>query len=81
VLRLRIAPKSKQLGVNEREFIVFCKLAFAQKRKTLVNNLRQRYGDIPVRSALQSADLREDVRAEALSLEQLARVYRLLNER
>jgi 16S rRNA (adenine1518-N6/adenine1519-N6)-dimethyltransferase len=81
VLRLRIAPKSEKLGVDEREFIGFCKLAFAQKRKTLVNNLRQRYGDIPVRSALQSAELREDVRAEALSLEQLARVYRLLNER
>jgi 16S rRNA (adenine1518-N6/adenine1519-N6)-dimethyltransferase len=79
VLRLPIAPKSQQLGVNEREFVTFCKLAFAQKRKTLVNNLRQRYPDAVVKNALSGAQIREDVRAEALSLEQLAQVYRALN--
>jgi 16S rRNA (adenine1518-N6/adenine1519-N6)-dimethyltransferase len=79
VLRLRVAPKSQQLGVDERGFLAFAKLAFAQKRKTLVNNMRQRYPEAAVRSALNAAEIREDVRAEALSVEQLAQVYRRLS--
>jgi 16S rRNA (adenine1518-N6/adenine1519-N6)-dimethyltransferase len=65
--------------VDERGFLAFAKLAFAQKRKTLVNNMRQRYPEAAVRSALNAAEIREDVRAEALSVEQLARVYRALS--
>jgi 16S rRNA (adenine1518-N6/adenine1519-N6)-dimethyltransferase len=79
VLRVRISPKAQRLDVNEREFLAFCKLAFAQKRKTLVNNLRARYADAEIRVALRSSEIREDVRAEALTVEQLAGVYRRLD--
>ena len=78
VLRLRIAPRAAALGVDERKFLDFCKLAFAQKRKTLFNNLRSRYGEERTREALNANRVRPDVRAEALSLEQLAGTYHRL---
>ncbi len=49
VLRLTMAPRLEELQVEEEPFIAFLKLAFAQKRKTLVNNLRE-----PVRRARDS---------------------------
>ena len=77
ILRLRIAPKAQSLGVDSQEFLDFCKLAFAQKRKTLFNNLRRRHEDIEIKEILRSAGVREDVRAEALSLHKLAEIYKL----
>jgi len=76
VLRLHVSPKAQGLGVDPRKFIQFCKLAFAQKRKTLFNNLRGQYEQTEIKAALRAAGLREDVRAEALALEQLAEIYR-----
>jgi 16S rRNA (adenine1518-N6/adenine1519-N6)-dimethyltransferase len=74
VLRLRVSPKAKRLGVDPGKFLQFCKLAFAQKRKTLFNNLRGQYEETEIKAALRAAGLREDVRAEAMGLEQLAAV-------
>jgi 16S rRNA A1518/A1519 N6-dimethyltransferase RsmA/KsgA/DIM1 with predicted DNA glycosylase/AP lyase activity len=62
------------LGVDPGKFLQFCKLAFAQKRKTLFNNLRGQYEETEIKAALRAAGLREDVRAEAMGLEQLAAV-------
>ena len=76
VLRLHVSPKAQGLGVDPRKFIQFCKLAFAQKRKTLFNNLRGQYEQTEIKAALRAAGLRADVRAEALALEQLAEIYR-----
>jgi 16S rRNA (adenine1518-N6/adenine1519-N6)-dimethyltransferase len=59
-------------------FIEFLKLSFGQKRKTLFNNLRGRYAPAEVKQALKAAGAREDVRAEALSLEKTAAVFRAL---
>src|SRR5947209_227056 len=75
VLRLRIAPKAEKLRVDAQKFLNFCKLAFAHKRKTLFNNLRGHYGESEIKAALRGADLRGDIRAEALSVEQLAEIY------
>jgi 16S rRNA (adenine1518-N6/adenine1519-N6)-dimethyltransferase len=75
VVRLTIEPKLAELGVEETPFIAFLKMAFAQKRKTLSNNLRPRYDAAAVRAALKSAGLRSDVRAEAMSLEKTAAVF------
>lgn len=80
VLRLRIAPKASSLNVVPEKFLRFCKLAFAQKRKTLFNNLRREYAELPIKDALRSATAREDVRAEALSLAELAEIYRWVNQ-
>ena len=78
VLRLRVAPKDIRLNVDPSAFMDFCKLAFSQKRKTLFNNLRKHYGQDDAKAALRKLGLREDVRAEALSLEDLAGIYKQL---
>jgi 16S rRNA (adenine1518-N6/adenine1519-N6)-dimethyltransferase len=75
VLRLRITPKAQNLGVDPQEFLKFCKLAFAQKRKTLFNNLRGQYAGSEIKAALRSGGLREDVRAEGVTLDKLGEVY------
>ncbi|HEY6249818.1 MAG TPA: 16S rRNA (adenine(1518)-N(6)/adenine(1519)-N(6))-dimethyltransferase RsmA [Candidatus Angelobacter sp.] len=79
VLRLRVAPRFDELNVEPHEFIEFLKLAFAMKRKTLLNNLKKRYTEQQVRNGLKQAGVRMDVRAEALSLEKSAEVFRALN--
>ena len=76
VLRFRMAPKAAMLQVETQGFLTFCKLAFAQKRKTLFNNLRSKYGVPETKRALEEASAEQNVRAEALSLAQLAGVYR-----
>jgi len=78
VLRLTMAPRLEELQVAEEPFIAFLKLAFAQKRKTTLNNLRGQYADTAVRAALKSAGLRADVRAEAVPLEKMAAAFRAL---
>jgi len=78
VLRLALAPQAQTLRVEADDFINFLKLSFGQKRKTLVNNLKARYPEEKVRQALRAAAARPDVRAEALSLEKAAAVFRAL---
>ena len=73
-----MAPRVEELQVEEEPFIAFLKAAFAQKRKTLVNNLRPQYKDAAVKAALKAAGARADVRAEAMSLEKMAAVFRAL---
>ncbi len=75
-----MAPRLQELQVEEEPFIAFLKLAFAQKRKTLANNLRVQYDAAAIRVALKSAAVKSDVRAEAMSLEKTAAVFRALRE-
>jgi 16S rRNA (adenine1518-N6/adenine1519-N6)-dimethyltransferase len=79
VVRLTVAPRFDELHVAPREFIVFLKTAFAMKRKTLVNNLRKKYADDAIQSALGLSGVPADARAETLSLEQMAQIYRTLS--
>jgi 16S rRNA (adenine1518-N6/adenine1519-N6)-dimethyltransferase len=60
---------------NETEFLEFIKECFAQKRKTLRNNLRARLGT-RTEEVLQKAGLRADARAEQLQIAQFAELYR-----
>jgi len=80
VIRLTMAPRLDELQVEEEPFIAFLKQAFAQKRKTLVNNLRGRFEQAAIRAALKSAGLRADVRAEAISLEKTAEIFRAVQK-
>jgi 16S rRNA (adenine1518-N6/adenine1519-N6)-dimethyltransferase len=80
VLRLTMASRLEELDVQEGPFIALLKLAFAQKRKTLLNNLRGQYPEAAVRAALKAAGLRADVRAEAVPLEKMAAVFRALQQ-
>ena len=79
VVRLTLAPRIESLRVPEEEFISFLKLSFGQKRKTLWNNLKSQYAPDVLRSALEKTAVRPTVRAEALSLEKSAALFRALN--
>ncbi len=61
---------------DETAFLEFVKECFAQKRKTLRNNLRSRLGS-RTEEILQGAALPADVRAEQLTVAQFAALFRL----
>jgi 16S rRNA (adenine1518-N6/adenine1519-N6)-dimethyltransferase len=82
VFRWRFAPRFAELGVDEAGFSRFLRQIFAQKRKTLVNNLRAA-GVTPeaAATALTSAGIDQRARAEAVPVEGLALLWRGLQER
>jgi 16S rRNA (adenine1518-N6/adenine1519-N6)-dimethyltransferase len=79
VVRLTIAPRIESLHVSEPDFINFLKLSFGQKRKTLWNNLKSEYQTAALRAAFQESGVKPGVRAEALSLEKTAALFRALS--
>jgi len=81
VVRLVLVPRLEKLGVNQAEFMSFLKLSFAQKRKTLWNNLKVRYASEDLTGAMKRARIQPSIRAEALSLEQMAALFRELKSR
>ncbi len=79
VVRLTIDPRLDSLRVSEAEFVKFLKLIFGQKRKTLWNNLKSDYKPDTLRAALEKANIKPNVRAEALTLEKTAALFRALS--
>lgn len=79
VFRWRFAPRFTELGIDQAAFLPFLRTVFAQKRKTIANNLRAG-GHAPANivSALDRASIPPNARAEALSIESLASLYRAL---
>ena len=76
VLRLTFEPRYHQLGVDPVEFVSFLKRSFAQKRKTLANNLR--FAGFPppnIAAAFIAANIPANIRAEAVSLEAAAKLF------
>ncbi|GAA3767362.1 16S rRNA (adenine(1518)-N(6)/adenine(1519)-N(6))-dimethyltransferase RsmA [Terriglobus aquaticus] len=80
VLHLRMRDRSSELGVlNDAAFTRLLRAAFAQKRKTLGNNLRSAgYSPDRIRAACEAAGVTSDLRAEALSVSQFAALYHAL---
>jgi 16S rRNA (adenine1518-N6/adenine1519-N6)-dimethyltransferase len=78
VLRLTIDPQQERLGVAGDGFIDFLRLSFGQKRKTLWNNLKLKYESKELKDALAAARIKATARAETLSLEESAALYRAL---
>src|SRR6202451_4555540 len=83
VLRLTMAPRQEELGLDgdaatKDGFIDFLKLSFGQKRKTLWNNLKSNYPESDLRAALAEARVKPAARAETLSLEESAALFRAL---
>jgi 16S rRNA (adenine1518-N6/adenine1519-N6)-dimethyltransferase len=84
-LRLTMAPRQKELGLDGEgqitdRFIDFLKLSFGQKRKTLWNNLKSNYPESHLRAALAVAKVKPAARAETLSLEESAALFRALRD-
>jgi 16S rRNA (adenine1518-N6/adenine1519-N6)-dimethyltransferase len=77
LVTLRLPGERARLPqVDEAAFLDFVKLCFAQKRKTLVNNLKSRVKPEQVREALASLKLGVDARAEQLSVADFAALFR-----
>jgi len=78
VLRLQFAPRFAELGVDASGFNNFLRRCFAQKRKTLQNNLRASGYSVEELSAAWPASIPAQARAESLALEPMAELYRSL---
>ena len=80
ILNFSAAQRRESLGLegDENDFLEFVKVCFAQKRKTLVNNLRSLAEPVVVRQALESQSLRTDARAEKLTIGNFATLYERL---
>ncbi|WP_058185391.1 16S rRNA (adenine(1518)-N(6)/adenine(1519)-N(6))-dimethyltransferase RsmA [Terracidiphilus gabretensis] len=82
VFRWRFAPRFAELGVSEKGFIQFAKQIFAQKRKTLANNLRAAgLEPAAVQTALAETEISPQARAESLGLSELARLHAYLERK
>jgi 16S rRNA (adenine1518-N6/adenine1519-N6)-dimethyltransferase len=80
VFRWRFAPRFAELGVEADPFLRFVRQAFAQKRKTLANNLRAAgFAAQATASAMAQAGVDAQARAEAVSIPALAALWRSLH--
>lgn len=79
VFRWRFAPRFNELQVDRNAFLRFLRQIFAAKRKTLSNNLRAAGVDSSVaESALSQAGIDSKARAEAVPVETIAALWRIL---
>ena len=84
-----MSPRQQELGLSDGNsdgqsndgFIDFLKLSFGQKRKTLWNNLKSNYDEGQLRAALSKVKVKPAARAETLSLEESAAIYRALHSK
>lgn len=83
VVRIDVLPRFEELKVPRDQFLHFLQLCFRQKRKTLANNLRNAKiaGAADAAVAIAAAGLASDVRAEAVPLETMARLFHALHLR
>ncbi len=72
VVGMRMAPRNV---AGEAGFFHMAKASFAQKRKTLVNNLKPLYGVDQVRAALGGIALAPSARAEELPVEKFIELF------
>lgn len=80
VFRWQIAPRFAEFGVDEESFLRLARLAFAQKRKTLANNLRAAgIAGESLSRALSRAGIATQARAETLSIRQFAALWHALD--
>lgn len=76
LVKMTLPGERASLGItDERGFLKFIQRCFAQKRKTLRNNLLPLASSDGVQGALAGAGLRGDVRAEQLTLAQFAALF------
>jgi 16S rRNA (adenine1518-N6/adenine1519-N6)-dimethyltransferase len=81
VFRWRFEPRFAELGVEETSFLRFVRQCFAQKRKTLANNLRAAgFAPATIAEALTHAQIPAQARAEALSVERFAALWHKLQK-
>jgi 16S rRNA (adenine1518-N6/adenine1519-N6)-dimethyltransferase len=79
LVNMELPGEGASLGIADTAaFFEFVKLCFAQKRKTLWNNMRGAVGEERTRIALAAAGIEPRTRAEQLSVAEFAAIYRAL---
>jgi 16S rRNA (adenine1518-N6/adenine1519-N6)-dimethyltransferase len=79
VLRLTMGPRFGELGVEHEGFLPFVRSCFAQKRKMLGKNLRNAGFEAGrIAAAMEKCGIATQARAEELSVETLAALWREL---
>ena len=78
VIRLHFNPRFQELEVDAAGFDGFLRKAFAQKRKTLANNLRCAGFPAEIFASRWLPTLPSQIRAEQATLEQMTALYRAL---
>jgi 16S rRNA (adenine1518-N6/adenine1519-N6)-dimethyltransferase len=79
VLRLTMRPRFTELGVAPDTFLPFLRQLFAQKRKTLGKNLRAAgFQPAQIAEALAQSSIPSTARAEELSVERMAALWKAL---
>jgi 16S rRNA (adenine1518-N6/adenine1519-N6)-dimethyltransferase len=82
VIRLTLRGHPAVDVADEKRFFAFVRAAFAQRRKTILNNLKAAASSLqvaqPVEPALEAASVASQRRAETLSLAEFAALYRTL---
>jgi 16S rRNA (adenine1518-N6/adenine1519-N6)-dimethyltransferase len=79
VLRLNFAPRFAELNVDPEGFNKFLRATFAQKRKTLANNLRAAGFSSEQLTTAWPAEIPSQARSEAVPLESMAALFRNLH--
>ena len=81
LVRMRVDSKKEMLGIeDEQAFWQLVREAFAQKRKTLVNNWKSRCDPERLRRAMAELGIDSRARAETLSLVQFAALARTIGD-
>ncbi len=79
LVRMSVTPRDKRPAGDEQGFLRFVRLVFRQKRKTLRNNLKGEYPAETSARAMENLGVSPSARAETLSVERLAALYKLLS--
>ncbi len=74
-----LVPHNKYKISNFEGFKNFVHLSFSMRRKTLVNNLKQKYDKEKIISVLQKFNYNENVRPEEISVENFINIFENLN--
>jgi len=79
LVSLKLPGEKAHLGIlDDAPFLDFVKMCFAQKRKTLVNNVRVIATPETIKAALLDLGLSQKARAEELAVAQLAALFKQL---
>jgi 16S rRNA (adenine1518-N6/adenine1519-N6)-dimethyltransferase len=81
LVALRLPGERLRLGVgDEAGFMRFLKMCFAQKRKTLRNNLRSAIAEERATAVLRECGIAANTRAEQIGLAEFARIFKAMEQ-
>ncbi len=77
---ISFTPKTIRDIEFEKGFFEFVKNCFRMRRKTLYNNLKGLYDDELIKKIFNTLNIKDNIRAQQLSLEEFIEIYRVVNE-